>query len=448
MKKILPTCLIISSLLLACDGGNTPKESIDMDYLLARKSVRSGYTDYSIYVYVNTKEGSELPVEGHISLGTPFSDGFSLAIIQDENTKQKSLQYIEKNGKTLKSEATEELFSATVFNEGRAWATKVGEFPAIIDKSGKQIKIVECDYAWPFSDGVAVTKSFDQLTIVDVNGKELARIDDKYKPLFPRFCNGVMLVKNTETGLYGAIDKKGEEVVPCIYKQIGDSYDPIKAYTIIMENMNKGKLLVADDNGWGAVDLKGRILIPTNYSYLSIDEDLYLFQAGDLYGWLNDKGKVIIEPMFVQAQAFNGGKMAGAMSVLNGQYVYQVIDRKGRPVNDEVYENMMAFSKRGTAVATPFGRGTGWGVIDSKGKWLVAPEHEILWPIGDTPMYVCELERGKYGIIDEAGKICVPAAYSSIILPTASLYRDSFSYSRSTIGLYRPAASDGSWVEE
>ena len=152
--------------------------------------------------------------------------------------------------------------------------------------------------------------------------------------------------------------------------------------------------------------------------------------------------------MFVQAQAFNGGKMAGVMSVLNGQYVYQVIDRKGRPVNDEVYENMMAFSKRGTAVATPFGRGTGWGVIDSKGKWIVAPEHEILWPIGDTPMYVCELERGKYGIIDEAGKICVPAAYSSIILPTASLYRDSFSYSRSTIGLYRPAASDGSWVEE
>ncbi len=96
-------------------------------------------------------------------------------------------------------------------------------------------------------------KSSDKPVLIDVQGNEY-KIPDGYSLL--SYSDGVMLIQNNETGLYGCMNYKGAWVVWPEYRSVTPSLSGM----IVVEN-KRGKM--------GVVDTEGNEILPCVYDYIS-----------------------------------------------------------------------------------------------------------------------------------------------------------------------------------
>ena len=104
------------------------------------------------------------------------------------------------------------------------------------------------------------------------------------------------------------------------------------------------------------------------------NNELYPLQIGyKNWGYVNKSGRVVIEPIFQNAEFFHGN-LARVR-----------IDRK-------------------------------WGVIDKTGRFVIAPQYEEIGHFRDGLACVRVQKNGKTGFINEAGKIIVPIENDPVVL--------------------------------
>jgi len=200
-----------------------------------------------------------------------------------------------------------------------------------INGSGKMVIPADYQTAYNFSCGWALVKEDGEVMYIDANGKPAKNLPeaDTYYSYF--YYN---MVTFKIDGLQGKWDNNFKEVIPAEYKSIG---------------------------------------INTDAGLMWFTED------GKEYGFINEKGKQVIEPQFDYCSSFEDG-----ICVVG-------IDKKLDSGTERRY-----------------------GVIDTKGEYLISPQKKEIYNMGEGRIAFYNSTTKKWGIWDKNGNEILPATYDDI----------------------------------
>lgn len=140
------------------------------------------------------------------------------------------------------------------------------------DKTGKCVIDPIYEDAANFVDGLARVCVGDDCGVIDTKG-EMVITPSKQFTYYPD-AEKVIQVLDRESGVYGLIDRKGNEIVPMMYDDVPGFF-------------SEGLLLVKENNKYGYIDSKGKEVIAIQY------DAAYSFQNGVAWVYKNDIWSVI-----------------------------------------------------------------------------------------------------------------------------------------------------------
>ncbi|GMU85796.1 MAG: hypothetical protein AMXMBFR48_10380 [Ignavibacteriales bacterium] len=290
---------------------------------------------------------------------TVFREG--LALVQSSGEEPK-WGYIGEDGKYVISA---NFIGATVFNDGIAWVVSENSAPKAINTKGEVIfTLSEAQDVYLFSEGLSA------FSIIGDDGKKWGFVDKEGKivinPQFSavaQFYNDKCAVKNSE-GKWGYIGKDGA---------IAINYQFDRANGFVSD-----KAVVAVDNKYGVINSEGKYVINPQFSYLSNDNDLFLFIQDGKAGWCDHDGKIVINPQFTAAFNFRGNEYGAVKS----SDTFGYIDKEGKYVINPQFEVALPFINDLAIV----GSRKKVGFIDKEGKYIVNPQYEDV--SGDLTNYL------------------------------------------------------------
>ncbi len=247
-----------------------------------------------------------------------FHEG--LAWIYNKSTKK--LSYVNRKGKELPTLDMQRRdgFSqrrANDFSEGRAVVWVDGGFSYISQQGEVSSKVYYA--AEDCSNGLCIVRNaHKKYEFVDVNGKfQFAPEFDEVSP----FSGGLALVsvfyKNTRR--YGYINKQGKLVVPVALIEASDFSEGLAA------------VVDSKDKKWKFINTRGSIVITPNLigdlGFGDFSEGMVKVEIGGLWGYMNNSGKLVINPQFSDAEDFSEG-----LAAVEKDDQWQYIDKRGNTV--------------------------------------------------------------------------------------------------------------------
>lgn len=206
-----------------------------------------------------------------------------------------------------------------------------------------------------------------------------------------------------------------------------------------------GAMALVVAGGW--VITNGKL---TSNPGTSVDISLLPVSFGGKCGYVDETGKMVINPQFDSAEAFNAklgmapiriaknwglidhdGKYAinpqfDAIEIKSDNATIGVVlegkvgtvDKSGKFVINPQFDQLSDFDSKMHAIAKV---GDKYGIIDATGKFLISPQYDNIfsdkawspdrdWDIFGEPLLV--LQDGKYGYVDAAGKIVIQPQFS------------------------------------
>ena len=150
-------------------------------------------------------------------------------------------------------------------------------------------------------------------------------------------------------GKWGFVDETGKEVVPFIYKKVGE--------------FSEGLAGVKDRGNWGFIDKTGKMIIPATYAAVGdFSEGLARVSSDWACGFIDKTGKMIIPAMYDYVGDFSDGL---ARVKYNGKWGF--INRTGNTVISFEYKDARDFSKGLAQVKIKHK----WGYIDKEGRKVI-----------------------------------------------------------------------------
>jgi hypothetical protein len=233
----------------------------------------------------------------------------------------------------------------------------------LINQFGQFIVHPQYSFINPFSESRAVVMDAKGFKVINERGKVLT---SKAYSYISNYQNGRALFAGTaEDGryLYGFLNKQGKEVIPLKYESATDFIG--------------GKAVVKVAEGkYDLIDLNGKTLGSFSNAFVgALSEGLMAFQheAGGKFGYLNEKGEVVIEPSFTGAQAFKSGR-----AVVNTDetfFKYGLIDHTGKYIIEPIYNDILLIGENRIALGKaidekiPFA-GSKYSIADLNGRIL------------------------------------------------------------------------------
>lgn len=206
----------------------------------------------------------------------------------------------------------------------------------------------------------------------------------------------------SKNGKYGVVDGKGKIIIPLMY----DSISPYK----------EERAVFSDEKGMGIIDTKGNVITKKYYAYIQdYSSGLAVVgeQVGDksLYGYIDEEGEEVIPPKYESATAFNGDKAL----VMIGEGAYQLIDKKGNVVTPFMYPYVYGYNE-GYLIYKDKTTGK-YGYLDEQGKVVVPPKYESAEPFksGVAVVGTSQFLMGENGLIDTKGNEIYPTIYNDIL---------------------------------
>lgn len=314
--------------------------------------------------------------------------------------------------------------------------------------------------------------------------EEKMALMDEYDQMFHFDENGLAMVskKNGENGYkYGYVNKRGEEIVDCVYERVGQFYE--------------GLCMVAIEQGssnwiYGFVDTNGNEVIPCQFEKAKdFSDGMAAVRKGDEWGFIDKSGNLVIDYQFESVSNFHNGRalvandgeiyfidMYGSkvlyVDSYNDSWVsirdaagyfyyrkYEDDDRHERIIDSNGYElpfaykydrvDFLDYKSKESRVSPLFGakRGNRFLLVDVNGNEVsgyelgdedVAFGYEVkkngkrgCLNLKGEEVIPCEYDRalmisenmaiveqdGKYGIVNANNKIVVPIEYDRNIYP-------------------------------
>ena len=271
------------------------------------------------------------------------------------------------------------------------------------EKKPKQIG-EEYLYVGQFSNGLApVVEKDSRINYINKEGKSIFELT-KYKdaPIVKAepFYNGIALVE-TASGKGGAINTKGEFVVPPIYKSIYYAGDNI----LCIQN---------DKDKVGYIDYKGKTLIEPKYSYgYRFDKKGYAIVGLDNKSILIDKtGKEIIK--LKEGMEFIGECIDESLipyCLDNESYGY--LNLKGEK-EIKLSSNIKSPTSFFNGYAIFKNSDGDYGTIDTKGEVVIRAKYDALRMLEGFDFLLFE-EEDEWGLLSYTGDVIKRASYKEII---------------------------------
>ena len=280
------------------------------------------------------------------------------------------------------------------------------EFYTCINEKGERMFSIKAKSVGAFSEGMAEVKQ----NVLDgskshyrsgfINEKGQVVIPCIYESVYA-FTYGACWVKEPGQSDYYLINKKGERLTTETWATVGYFFD--------------GHCAVYDEEGkMGFVNRKGELVIPCKYTGDSFSEGLACvmdFYGTDAnYGFIDTTGKVVIPFQFNQA---------GTSSFENGECRVQkngvtcLIDKTGAVVfKPTLTKNCMGFYEGLSASYTNSTDRSGWGFYNRENVWVIKPQFDNAESFAGG--FAIVQKAGKYGVIDQTGKVVIPIQYASV----------------------------------
>lgn len=297
---------------------------------------------------VINQEGKEIVKPKYDWLG--FFEGGVCSVCVGEG-KKKKYGFIDKKGKEIIKPKYDILH---YFSEGLA-AFGVGKYDkwdgrfkgkwGFIDKKGNVVIKPIYDRASRFSEGLARVWKGDKLIYIDKSGKEVLK--PKYHG-YQEFWNGGYFLSNLRNYIGENITDKEANDESVSY--IGDFHEGL---AVIIEN--------------------------------------------DLYGLMDKKGNIIIEPKYHYITNFSEGRAV----VMDGNWKYGMIDKKGKEIVKPIYDEGYMFDNKFTRFATGFDDRV-VGSADNKGYFHIKPIYQGFEFFNTKTGYQAYVKKnGKWGKVNE-----------------------------------------------
>ena len=209
------------------------------------------------------------------------------------------------------------------------------------------------------------------------------------------FEEGILRVK--KNGKYGLIDLEGKEVLSCEYDEI-TTLDGIENSLILVKDNKKG---LANDKGSIIIEplYKDIINLGETYKegYITIDEQ-------GKYGLISTTKKQILENKFDEIKQI----------YLNNYYIVvengeeKIINSSGEEILKGTSNKIQSATQKGFIIK----ENDLYGEIDTTGEKLIETEYQELKELKENT-YLAK-KNDKYGIIDEVQNIKIPFEYTGI----------------------------------
>jgi hypothetical protein len=324
------------------------------------------------------------------------------------------------------------LFFQISWGQTNRCSIQVGGKTGFIDTNGRIVIQPQYDYACQFSENFALVSKNNKYGFIDTNGKIV--IDLKFD-MANRFCNGyATAIKKDQWGL---IDKNGVFILKPKYECVSFG--------------NENHVGVKQNNKWGFYSIEDKTFI-TDFKFDEVGEfrnDRAWVRINDLYGFINKKGQLVIEPKFIHVDfgGFYFGLAAvrdekthkygfidttGAVAIdfqfnnvdqfrENKAYVQESYDSKGYFINtngqkifDKTFDSAWGFSEGVCGVKV----GEKYGIIDSLGNWIVEPRFDwlqVYFNKGWIAFYNIINGQPLWGIINLKGEVIFDAQFFMVI---------------------------------
>ena len=330
-----------------------------------------------------------------------------------------------------------------------------------------QTKIIACEEIQ--------AQSHDQLWgFIDPQGGEI--IKNQYIDAHSFTSDGVALVNDQKLRRWKLINKANEEIkLP--YNDFNWRPEPVPIPWTVQKKIEYGVLQFIVKKKFGVANIKGQVIIEPIYNEMSdfvegkaiaeLDGKFYILSvdgsksevqgspnfvnsvkegyapfrnASKLFGFVNEKGEVVIQPKFKKVGYFcNGLAWARTIEGLIG-----FIDTKGEWIVKPEYNAVTdfdsvdgiakakrgeewvflkksgeTFNVEGSIDMGEFSEGRAWvrvgdkiGFIDTKGSWIVKPTYSKVKNFEDG--YALVRSEDKWGIITKDGRSIVEPSYVNI----------------------------------
>jgi hypothetical protein len=273
-----------------------------------------------------------------------------------------------------------------------------------------------------FSEAYAPVKLGGKWGMVDHLGKVLGTGTHWFS--LSQFHEGVAVTREKEGGEVFYLNRNKGNGVPGVFADAADFSEGLAGAT-------------QDGKKWGFIDFRGKFVIEPQFEEVGpFCEGLASFRRGKHFGFLNRRGEVEIDPKFDSVATFSAGRVLAALSgkgVMANRLgetlgdgpdnLEQNAHGKRVPASCRCFPELKAFPKLPFPIddtGLPFSEGLTpikskgkWGVIDYQGAVIVPLLFDDLRPFREGVAAVRLDMNGPYGFLDRTGRVVIEPTFES-----------------------------------
>lgn len=211
-------------------------------------------------------------------------------------------------------------------------------------------------------------------------------------------------------GKWGAIDHKGNTLIPLIYDRIGLSLSDAstREEDLSREDTRREQLIEVEENHLrGFYNREGKEIIPVSYESRSIWKEgaLAVREKDGKIRFYTDQGTLISKnPSYREVSDFQE-----SMAIVKQGAMYGYLSLDGKEITPK-YEEARYFDG-GLAPVKEKGK---WGVIDTAGHMVIPPIYKETGPSFDSGLLAVKNNKNLWGFINGAGEVIVPLQYKEV----------------------------------
>lgn len=321
---------------------------------------------------------------------------------------------------------------AAMFGEGFASICK-NDSCFYINKEGKRIFNQFFIEAEDYKDGIAIVKKDSAYFLINRSGQLISKgyqdINESSHQLYVCKSNN----------MYGAINAKGNIIIPFEYTKLGNfknkfAYYLAKQYGLVdihnaalpamwdwISDVDSNSIaVVKKENQFGLMDVMGEVILPTTYDYIThCIEEIYLVVKNKLYGFYNIKEKCFITSVdydynsSFETSYYTNGKN---FKLIKNDDVALADANGGYNINFGAYSNFF-FAKDGI---TRIQKNNKFGFVDRKLKAVTSVEFDKAKDFENSRAIVSK--GSSSSLIDKSGKIIYTIKNAEILSAGNKLY--------------------------
>lgn len=276
--------------------------------------------------------------------------------------------------------------SVAPFKEGLSLVSQNDKF-GYINKKGDVVIDLIYSGGNDFEQGRAIIERYERIGMIDRTGVVI------FEPEFKELGNiSEGMLYGVKDSLYGYYNTLGDQVIP---ERFTEAF-----------SFSNGRAKVEEKGLQAYIDKKGKYIVYPAFEEIEYFTDsLLIYGDGDTYGLMKPSCQIVVPNKYEKI-----GQLSEGMAIVVYDDYIGYINERGEeviPPQFDVIPNYLNRShfKAGSAVVA---KNNSYGVINTKGKEIIPFKNE---GIGEWAELTAVKRKGKWGFINRANQLVIPATY-------------------------------------